>query len=277
MSAAASEPSSGPSSNRARGLLAAVAGLGRAALDFTRELGALALFFARILARLVPPRFDRDELLRAGERFGWQSAPIVAVTALFTGGIMVMQSLPYVDQLQAMRLLPWAASFATLREVGPVLIGLMFSGRVGSNNTAELGTMVVTEQVDALRLLAIDPFQLLVAPRFLAMVVMMVALTILGDAFAVLGAMLTASAMAGMEMFQFVMLMREQITLGDLASGLVKAGFFGAGIAVVSCYFGLRAQGGAVGVGRAVNASVVGSAVGIVVLDGLVTVVMGGG
>lgn len=258
-------------------MLDAVATLGRSALAFTAELGALALFLGRILRRFFPPRIDGHEILRAGERFGWQSAPIVAVTALFTGGIMVMQSLPYVDQLQAMRLLPWAASFATLREVGPVLIGLMFSGRVGSNNTAELGTMVVTEQIDALRLLAIDPFDLLLAPRFLAMVVMMVALTILGDAFAVVGAMLTARAMAGMEMFQFVMLMREQITLADLASGLVKAGFFGASIAVVSCYFGLRASGGAVGVGRAVNASVVGSAVGIVIIDWAVTAIMGGG
>jgi phospholipid/cholesterol/gamma-HCH transport system permease protein len=258
-------------------MLALVAAVGRAALAFCAELGAMALFFGRILARLFPPRLDVYEILRAGERFGWQSAPIVAATALFTGGIMVMQSLPYVDQLQAMRLLPWAASFATLREVGPVLIGLMFSGRVGSNNTAELGTMVVTEQVDALRLLAIDPFSLLVAPRFIAMVVMMLALTILGDACAVLGAMLTARAMAGMEMFQFLMLMREQLTLADLGSGLVKAACFGAGIAVVSCYFGLRAEGGAVGVGRAVNAAVVGAAVGIVILDWAVTGLMGAG
>jgi len=251
-----------------------VRALGRGALAITAEGGGMAVMLGRILRRLIPPRLDRRELIRAGERFGWQSAPIVAVTAFFTGGIMVMQSLPYVEQLQAMRLLPWASAFATLREVGLVLIGLMFSGRVGSNNTAELGTMVVTEQVDALRLLAIDPYYLLVAPRFVAMVVMMLALTAIGDCFAVLGAMMTASAMAGMEMFQFLMLMREQITLSDLLSGLIKAVFFGGAIAVVSCHFGLRASGGSVGVGRAVNASVVGSAIGIVVLDYLLTWVL---
>jgi len=254
-----------------RGIVAAV---GRTALQFAADLGGLAILFLRVLRTI--PRLDIYELIRAAERFGWQSAPIIGLTAFFTGGIMVMQSLPYVEQLQAMRLLPWAASFATLREVGPVLIGLMFSGRVGSNNTAELGTMVVTEQVDALRLLAIDPYDLLIAPRFVAMVAMMVCLTIVGDAGAVIGAMVTARAMAGMEMFQFIQLMREQIHLADLASGLVKSGFFGAGIAVVSCYYGLATSGGAVGVGRAVNASVVASAVSIVVIDFAVTAVMGG-
>jgi phospholipid/cholesterol/gamma-HCH transport system permease protein len=251
-----------------------IAALGRFGMTLAIETGGMAMLLGRVFSRLVPPRFDRRELLRAGERFGWQSAPIVAVTAFFTGGIMVMQSLPYVEQMQAMRLLPWASAFATLREVGPVLIGLMFSGRVGSNNTAELGTMAVTEQLDALRLLAIDPYRLLVAPRFLAMVGMMFALTIVGDMFAVIGAMITARAMAGMELFQFVMLMREQTRLDDLVSGLVKSVFFGAEIAVVSCYFGLGAKGGAAGVGRAVNASVVGSALGIIILDYLVTSVL---
>lgn len=249
----------------------AVARLGRWGIAVATEAGGMTLLLYRVLKRLIPPRFDRRELVRSGERFGWQSAPIVAATAFFTGGIMVMQSLPYVDQLQAMRLLPWAAAFATLREVAPVLIGLMFSGRVGSNNTAELGTMAVTEQLDALRLLAIDPYQLLIAPRFVSMVLMMLALTILGDACAVLGAALTARAMAGMELFQFLMLMTEQIRLADLFSGLIKAVFFGAEIAVVSCWFGLGAKGGAAGVGRAVNASVVGSAIGIIILDWLIT------
>jgi phospholipid/cholesterol/gamma-HCH transport system permease protein len=270
--------SGGAAADRARpagALGAVVVAFGAWVLGLLRELGALAVLFGRIAARIVPPRFDPRELVLAGERFGWQSAPIVAATAFFTGGIMVMQSLPYVEQLQAMRLLPWAAAFATFREVGPVLIGLMFSGRVGSNNTAELGTMVVTEQLDALRLLAIDPLALLIAPRFIAMVVMMTALTVLGDLCAVIGAALTAKAMADLELFQFMMLMREQLHVEDLTSGLVKAAFFGAGIALVSCRHGLSASGGAVGVGRAVNASVVSSAVGIVLLDWILTGLLG--
>ncbi|MCK6546209.1 ABC transporter permease [Myxococcota bacterium] len=249
--------------------------LGRPIVDVASEAGAMALVLARVIAAFFPPRIDRRELLRACERFGYQSAPIVIATAFFTGGIMTLQSLPYVQQMQAMRLLPWAASFATLREVGPVLIGLMFSGRVGSNNTAELGTMVVTEQVDAMRLLAIDPYELLVVPRFIAMVVMMTSLTIIGDLCAIGGAMLTARMMAGVELEQFVMLARDQLVLADFTSGLAKAAAFGAVIAVMSCHHGLRASGGARGVGRAVNASVVGSALGIIVLDFLITPVAG--
>lgn len=235
----------------------------------------MALVLGRVIRALLPPRIDVREALRAGEKFGFQSAPIVMATAFFTGGIMTLQSLPYVQQMQAMKLLPWAASFATLREVGPVLIGLMFSGRVGSNNTAELGTMVVTEQVDAMRLLAIDPYELLIVPRFVAMVVMMLALTTIGDLCAIVGAMLTAKGMAGLELFQFLMLMKEQLHLSDFVSGLVKAGAFGAVIGVMSCHYGLRASGGARGVGRAVNASVVGSALGIIVLDYLITPLFG--
>lgn len=257
-----------------RALTNPVRGLGNGLIQVALEMGGMAMLLARILRILVPPRIDLRETIRAGERFGYRSAPIVMVTAVFTGGIMTMQSLPYVQQLQAIALLPWASSFATLREVGPVLIGLMFSGRVGSNNTAELGTMVITEQVDAMRLLAIDPYELLIVPRFLAMVVMMLALTVIGDLCAIGGAMLTARAVADVELLQFIMLMRQQLVLADFTSGLTKAGFFGAVIAIMSCHYGLRAKGGARGVGRAVNASVVGSAVGIIVLDYLLTSVL---
>ena len=252
-----------------------LARLGRIGLLGLRELGALGVLFGRVLDRLARLRCDLPELLRAGERFGWQSFPIVAATALLSGGIVVMQSLPAVVQLQAMRLLPWAASFSTLREMAPALIGLMFSGRVGSNNAAELGTMVVTEQIDALRILGIDPYELLVVPRFVAMIVMAASLTIVGDLGAIVGAMLTAKVMAGMDLWQFVMLTRDQVLLSDFLSGVVKGGAFGAEIAIVSSYFGLRTEGGAAGVGRAVNASVVGSALGIIFFDFLLTGALG--
>lgn len=252
-----------------------IAALGKKAIAATTEFGAMMLLLLRILKATLTLRLDRKEALRAGERFGFQSVPVIAATAFFTGGIMTMQGLPYAQQMQAMSLLPWAASFTTLREVGPVLIGLMFSGRVGSNNTAELGTMAVTEQVDAMRLLALDPYELLIAPRFLAMIVMMVSLLIVGDACAIAGAALTAKAMAGMDMAMFFALVREQVELPDFYSGVIKAACFGTAIGVMSCHYGLRASGGARGVGRAVNASVVGSAFGIIVLDWAVTSVLG--
>lgn len=236
----------------------------------------MALMLGKIARHLVPPRLDRRELIRAGERFGWQSAPIVAVTAFFTGGIMVMQSLPYVDQLQAMRLLPWAASFATLREVGPVLIGLMFSGRVGSNNTAELGTMVVTEQLDALRVLAIDPIGFLVVPRFVSIVVTLFMMTLFADALALFGAAYTGKALLRVDPVTFYNgLTGGLLGFGDVGHGLIKSVVFGMVIGLASCHFGLATKGGAPGVGRAVNAQVVASAAGVFALDYVTSFLLG--
>src|SRR5689334_12125757 len=121
---------------------------------------------------------------------GVKSVPIVALTAFFTGGIMVIQSGIFVKRFNAQGLLGWGAGYATFREVGPILIGLMFSGRVGSNNAAELGTMTVTEQIDGLRTLAIDPIRYLIVPRVIAMIVAMFSLLIIGDAVAAFGGML---------------------------------------------------------------------------------------
>ena len=119
---------------------------------------------------------------------GVKSLPIVVVTALFTGAIMVIQAAPLVKRVGAEGLLGWGAGFGTLREVAPLLTALMISGRVGANNTAELGTMVVTEQIDALRALAIDPVAFLVVPRFLGIVVTLFVMTLYADALALLGA-----------------------------------------------------------------------------------------
>src|SRR6185295_9923756 len=139
------------------------------------------------------------ELVRNMHKMGNRSLPIVALTAFFTGGIMVIQSGIFVKRFGATGLVGWGSGYAVFREVGPILIGLMFSGRVGANNTAELGTMTVTEQLDGLRALAIDPIQYLILPRVIAMLVMLVALTVIGDLVALLGAMLVAKAVLGIE------------------------------------------------------------------------------
>lgn len=251
-----------------------VRSLGRATVGLAVEAGGMGLLLARVLMALFPPRVDAREAIVSAERFGYRSVPIVVMTAFFTGGIMTLQALPYAQEMQAISLLPWAASFTAVREVAPVLIGLMFSGRVGSNNTAELGTMAVTEQVDAMRLLALDPYELLVVPRVLAMVFMMVLLVIIGDMFSVAGAALTARFMTELELSTFVSLMRGQVLIRDFLSGVVKAASFGLAIGVISCHYGLRTRGGARGVGRAVNASVVGSALGIIILDDIVTTLL---
>jgi phospholipid/cholesterol/gamma-HCH transport system permease protein len=146
----------------------------------------------------------------------------------------------------------------------------MFSGRVGANNTAELGTMVVTEQVDALRALAIDPIRYLVVPRFIAMMVMLTLLMVLGDLFAIIGASLTAQGLLGFDWRVLIANLVESHLLDELLMGVVKATCFGIAISCISCYFGLGASGGAVGVGRATNHSVVANATAIFLLDFLV-------
>jgi phospholipid/cholesterol/gamma-HCH transport system permease protein len=147
----------------------------------------------------------------------------------------------------------------------------MFSGRVGANNTAELATMVVTEQVDALRALAIEPVAHLAVPRVLAMLTMMSALYMVGCAFALAGGMLTAQGLIGVDFAVFWNSFAEYVLLSDFINGWVKCSAFGLLVGVLSCAFGFGASGGAAGVGRAVNACVVASALGIFVLDAFIT------
>jgi len=248
--------------------------LGRAALDLAGDVGGVAILFARLLRRLFPPRIDGPELLRNLHKMGVRSLPIVAVTALFVGAIMVIQAGVLIRRFGAEGLLGWGAGFATLREVGPILIALMFSGRVGANNTAELGTMTVTEQIDALATLAIDPLSYLILPRCLAMVSMLFVLTVFGDVLALVGAAYTGWGLLGVSVATFTHGLLEAVRVWDLATGLIKSVLFGGIIALSSSYFGLAVKGGAPGVGRAVNASVVASATGVFVTDYFSTYVL---
>jgi phospholipid/cholesterol/gamma-HCH transport system permease protein len=256
-------------------LLAIPAWLGAVVLEIALEVGGLVVLSGRLLARLFPPRVDRYELLRNLHKMGVRSLGIVAVTAVFTGAIMVIQAAPLVTRFNASWVIGWGAGFATLREVGPLLIALMFSGRVGANNTAELGTMVVTDQIDGLRALAIDPLTYLVLPRVLAMISMLFVLTVIGDVVAIGGAIAAAKVLLDVDPRSFINSLVTLLTTWDLATGLIKSVIFGAMIAITSCHFGLTVKGGAPGVGRAVNASVVAAASGIFILDYFSTYLLG--
>ena len=249
--------------------------IGAASIRIGEQVGGLSILLFRIVARLFPPRVDRYELVRNLHKMGVRSLPIVVVTALFVGAIMVIQAAPLVTRFNARSVVGWGAGFATLREVGPLLIALMFSGRVGANNTAELGTMVVTNQIDALRALAIDPIAYLILPRVISMVVMLFALTVVGDVVAIGGAMLAAQALLDVDPRSFLNSLFALLDQWDLVTGLLKSLGFGAMIALTSCHFGLSVTGGAPGVGRNVNASVVAAASGIFILDYFSTYVLG--
>lgn len=253
--------------------------LGRVGATFLNTasiVGGLAVLFAGIVHRLVRFDFDRRELLLNLHKMGVKSLPIVVTTALFVGGIMVIQAAPIVEQFGAFGLLGWGAGFGILREVGPLLTALMISGRVGANNTAELGTMVVTEQVDALRALAINPTSYLVAPRFVAIVTTLVLSTVFADFLALIGAAYSGWGLLGVEPMSFYNGVTSGLLgLGDVFHGLFKSFLFGVIIALSSCHFGLATSGGAPGVGRAVNAAVVVSAAGIFVFDYLLSFALG--
>lgn len=258
-------------------LSALIATIGGGFLSAAYTVGGMTILLARILARFFPPRIDSRELWKNLYKMGVKSLPIVAVTALFTGAIMVIQAATIVRRFGAEGLLGWGAGFGTLREIAPLLTALMISGRVGANNTAELGTMVVTEQLDALRVLAIDPIAFLIAPRFISIVCTLFMMTLFADALALMGAAYTGEALLGVSPTTFYNgLTSGLLDFGDVASGLVKSVVFGIVMGLASCHYGLATKGGAPGVGRAVNATVVTSAAGVFVLDYIVSFALGG-
>lgn len=246
--------------------------MGSSMLSIAETVGGMGVLLGQIATRMARLQFDRSELLRNMHKMGVKSIGIVVITALFTGGIMVIQTAPLVRRLGAEGFLGWGAGFGTLREIGPLLTALMLSGRVGANNTAELGTMVVTEQIDALRALAIDPIGFLIVPRFIAFIVTLFFSTLYSDALALFGAAYAGKGLLGVEPATFYNgLTMGLLSFSDVAMGLIKSIVFGVVMALSSCHFGLSTSGGAPGVGRAVNATVVASAAGIFVLDYLVS------
>jgi phospholipid/cholesterol/gamma-HCH transport system permease protein len=249
--------------------------VGASGVRIAEEIGGIIVLTAQVLRALVPPRIDWRELVKNLYKMGVRSVPIVVLTAFFAGGLMTLQTGPFVKKLGATSLAGWGAGYAVLREIGPILIALMFSGRVGANNTAELSTMTVTEQLDGLRALGIDPVRFLVVPRVVSMIIMLVALTIIGDLVALLGASVVGRLMLDIDWSTMYYSFADNLQPYDFLHGVYKSIAFGAAIAVSSCYFGVTVRGGAVGVGKAVNAAVVAAAVSIMLLDFFLTYTTG--
>lgn len=249
--------------------------IGESTIEIATKVGGIAIMALQIFRRMRPSSVDRFELIRNMYRMGVKSVPIVSATAIFTGAIMVITATPIVMQFNAKNFVGWSATFTSLREIGPLLIGIMFNGRVGANNTAELGTMVVTEQIDALRALAIDPIAYLVVPRVIAIVSVMTLLVVVGDMLSLIGSMGMAWLLMDIHPQAFYTSTVPMIEPWDFYVGVVKAFLFGIMISLNSCYFGLSTKGGASGVGRAVNDSVVAAASGIFIADYLSTFILG--
>lgn len=242
-------------------------------LTILQHLGGIALLARRVALRAAEGRWDWEEIVRALWAYGVNALPIAVLVALFSGAIMVMQAGVYIRQYGVYNLVGWFAGFSTLREMAPVLIGFIFSGRVGSHQTSELAAMKVGEKMDALRLLNVDMIGLWVWPRVLAMTVAMVALVIVGDAAALAAGAGCARLLMGLSLQAFAVSLQTFLGASDFLVGILKGGLFGATVGIVSSYFGMRTPPGAAGVGRAVHAQVVVSALGLVCVDYGVTMV----
>lgn len=241
--------------------------IGRWMLGGLAELGALLLLLVRCLRAPARRTFEWRETLRQANHFGVGSILVLGSTAALVGGIMVVQAGLYVRRFGVQELVGWFAGYGVLRDVGPLVAGLVFSGRVGSRNAAEIASMATRDQLEGLRSIGVDAVTAVVAPRALAMAGSLVSLYFLGSAISIVTAAGAASALLDVDLAQFSRSLLERTQVADLGSGALKSLAFAMAVAMVSCRAGLMARGGASAVGDAAKQAVVRSALWIVVLD----------
>jgi phospholipid/cholesterol/gamma-HCH transport system permease protein len=236
-----------------------------------QEVGGLALFALEALSHLVRPPFHGRQFLRHFIEVAYFSLPVVALTALFTGMVLALQSYTGFARFNAQSAVASVVALSVTRELGPVLAGLMVAGRIGAAMAAELGTMRVTDQIDALTTLSTDPMKYLVAPRLLAATLALPLLVLVADIIGVMGGYLVGTAKLGFVSAAFLDSTWDVLETMDVVSGLVKAAVFGFVIALMGCWCGYRSRGGAQGVGMATTSAVVLASILILALDYVVT------
>jgi len=235
------------------------------------HLGGVWLLTSLALRRLVTGRFEFRIFLYEVERIGWQSMGVVALLGLFTGMVLVVQTGLTLKRFAAEGYVSDMVALAMVRELGPVLAGFLVAGRIGSGIAAEIGSMAISEQIDAMRSLGADPIRKLVIPKLTASVVGLPLLTAVANLIGILGGMVMASLALNVSTAHFINRVLVRLTVGDYASGVIKTAAFGGIIALVACYHGLNTSGGTTGVGRSATQSVVLSCVLILLADLLLT------
>ena len=234
-------------------------------------MGSLSLLFAQAVGGLFHRRFRWRTLVNELGKIGVQSWFIVSISAFFIGMVLAFQSAYQMKKLAAEIYIASLVALSIVREIGPVMTALIVAGRVGSSIAAELGTMKVTEQIDALQTLAVDPIRFLVVPRFVAMVVAVPLLTLWADAIGIFGGFLVGTVKLSVLPTLYWKMTTIPLVMKDLASGLLKSLLFGMIICIVSCFEGFRTEEGAEGVGRSTTAAVVSSFLLIIFADCLLT------
>jgi phospholipid/cholesterol/gamma-HCH transport system permease protein len=237
------------------------AAIGQILLGFLAEIGRVALFCGDALRHMVIRPYYRREFFISLVQIGWFSLPVVGLTAVFTGGALALQIYAGGARFSAEAVVPSIVAIGMVRELGPVLGGLMVAARVASSIAAELGTMKVTEQIDALQTLSTHPMKYLAAPRILAATLSMPILVALGDAIGIMGGWLVGTGRLGFNTATYLKNTVDFLEPWDIGSGLIKGAVFGFIVALLGCYHGMNSGRGAQGVGRATKAAVVSASV----------------
>ena len=265
-----------PASKPAPALLAPFAAIGRLVIAMFASIGRVALFALRTIGRALLPPYYPGRFLEQLAYIGWFSLPVVGLTAIFTGAALAQQIYTAGSRFSATSTVPAVVVIGMVRELGPVLVGLMVAGRVSSAMAAELGTMRVTEQLDALTTLRTDSYRYLIAPRLFAAVVALPLMVLAANAIGIFGGWLLAVQKLHFNSANYLSVTRQYMSGDDFTMAMVKAGVFGFFIALMGCYHGYRTTGGAAGVGNATRNAVVSAFVLILSSNFLITAMVFG-
>ena len=248
-----------------------IANIGALVLALFAEAGRIFIFLKNaILVGLTPPVFPR-QILDQMVKIGYNSLPVVGLTAFFTGAVLALQIYIGGSRFNAESLVSSIVALGITRELGPVLAGLMVAGRIAASIAAELGTMRVTEQIDALVTLSTNPYRYLVAPRLIAAVICMPLLVSIADTIGIMGGYIIGTKSLGFNSGAYLKNTVDFLEFGDVSSGLIKSAVFGFIIALMGCYHGFNSKGGAQGVGRATTNAVVSASILILAANYLMT------
>ena len=241
--------------------------VGKRFMEFIRYAGGISILMGQTLFWIPMPPLRRRQIFEQMAKIGVDSLPIVFLISMFTGMVLALQSAYQMQRFSAEMYIASLVAFSMTRELGPVLTALIVAGRIGASITAELGTMQVTEQIDALETLATNPIKYLVVPRFLALIIMLPFLTIYSDIVGIFGGYLVGVYKLGISHAMYMKNTWQPLKYKDVYTGLIKSFFFGIIICIVACYEGMTAEGGAEGVGRSTTSSVVVSFILIIASD----------
>jgi len=237
------------------------------ARDFFDETGKIARFAGRFFTTGLKPRFELKELFNQCFIIGYKSLPLIGLTGFIMGLVLTMQLRPSLVEYGVESQLPAMVGIAIVREIGPVIIALIFAGKIGSSIGAELGSMKVTEQIDAMEVSGTNPFKYLVATRVAAATLMLPILTVLGDAISLFGAYIGVNIRSVTSFNLFYMQIFQNLSYGDLLPAVIKTFFFGFAIGLIGSYKGYNSSMGTRGVGSSANTAVVLSSVMIFIID----------